>query len=50
MSPRTSAGLDLLHAALGQAQDIVLRYNLQQYVGDSLDELIDQIDGEYDSD
>ena len=50
MSPRTSAGLVVLLDTLNTAQDIVLRYNLQQYVGDSLDELIDQIDGEDDSD
>lgn len=50
MSTRTSTGLDLLHAALGQAQDIVYRYNLQQYVGDTIDELFDQIDEEVDPD
>ena len=43
MSDKTTQGLDLLMDALSEAQSIVNQHILYQYVGYSLDDLIDQV-------
>ena len=43
MSDKTTQGLDLLMDALIEAQSIVNQHILYQYVGYSLDDLIDQV-------
>ena len=43
MTDKTTQGLDLLIDALDEAQSIVNQYTLYQHVGDSLDDLHDQV-------
>ena len=43
MTDKTTQGLDLLFDAIDEAQSIVNQYYLHQYVGSSVDDLMEQV-------